>query len=265
MGARLKAAYRNRGKEQHPPALPLQSLVISKSLLTAPPAGRSNAGAVAAAAAEAAAAAAASVAAAAAANGGSEARRGDGCSISRRTDSRRHCRPVTGLEMIERGLDESGSSTTSSTTAATTSSSSTSSVKSGAGTTSSWATRSKLPFHKLPFEVQQYHLAQRLHVNPSRRPSSAAAAPAATAPPAEDEDESAVVESAWFPLMPPAMAGEARQPEPLAASQQRQVVTDGTGTVVGPCETDTNCSAGRAPGGEGVRQGSERCWDTMEG
>lgn len=173
--------------------------------------------------------------------------------------------------MIERGLDESGSSTSSSTTATTSSSrSSSSSVKSVAGTTSSWATRSKLPFHKLPFEVQQYHLAQRLHVNnSSRRPNSAAAAAApAAAPPAEgeEEDESAVVESAWFPLMPPAMAGEARQPQPLAASQQR--VTDGTGTGrnVGPCGTDADCAArGRAPGEEGGRQGSERCWDTMEG
>lgn len=170
--------------------------------------------------------------------------------------------------MIERGLDDSGSSTTSSTTAAKKSSSGDSSVRGGGAgaAASSWATRSKLPFHKLPFEVQQYHLAQRLNStsSSSRRPRSAAAA--AAAPPAEEVDESAVVERAWFPLMPPAMAGEARQSsQPLALSQHRRV-TDGTGEgFVDPCETAADCAAVIAPGEESGQQGSERRWASMEG
>lgn len=73
--------------------------------------------------------------------------------------------------------------------------------------------------------------------------------------PAED-DSSAVVESAWFPLMPPAMAGEERR----AAGR----VTDSSAANVAPSETDGFAGGGCAQD-EGGHEGSEGRWDTMEG
>ncbi|CAB1119920.1 unnamed protein product [Ectocarpus sp. CCAP 1310/34] len=108
---------------------------------------------------------------------------------------------------------------------------------------SAWEARSKLPFHMLPFEVQAYHLQQlnqqRLHLHTSQNDTSRAngggdgesSTPPAPMLPAEEE--CAVVESAWFPLMPPAMAGEA---PPASASPSTQCAE--LGADVGPLYAD---------------------------
>ncbi|CAN0057417.1 unnamed protein product [Ectocarpus sp. 4 AP-2014] len=116
---------------------------------------------------------------------------------------------------------------------------------SGRGSMSAWEVRSKLPFHMLPFEVQAYHLQQlnqqRLHLHNSQNGTGSASgggdgeSSTPTAPMLPAEEECAVVESAWFPLMPPAMAGEAR---PTSASPSPQRAELGAESEVGPLHAD---------------------------
>ncbi|CAM9499386.1 unnamed protein product, partial [Scytosiphon promiscuus] len=184
-------------------------------------------------------------------------------------------------------------------------SSSISSIGSARGSLpAAWGARSKLPFHMLPFEVQAYHLQQQklrqTHKHSrnagrigaasiTRRGSSSSSINSSSsstlhgsgadpapleAPllPADEEDEqSAVVESAWFPLMPPAMAGETRPAAgpPDSTSQGREehveISSDDTYGVTMTCSPRDADTAGARPEEARQRsgrhrQGFGRCW-----
>ncbi|CAM9625737.1 unnamed protein product [Ectocarpus sp. 6 AP-2014] len=139
---------------------------------------------------------------------------------------------------------------------------------SGRGSLSAWEARSKLPFHMLPFEVQAYHLQQlnqpRLHLHNSQNDTGRGSgggdgeSSPPTAPMLPAEEECAVVESAWFPLMPPAMAGEAR---PASASPSTQRAELGAESDVGPLHADRG-SLGLVENGAMTMHAWE--WDTRE-
>lgn len=78
-----------------------------------------------------------------------------------------------------------------------------------------WEARSRLPFHRLPFEVQAYHLQQHHHhhrqQSHNHRCTQLSSEVSRAENPYEEDgaDPAAIAESVWFPLMPPALAGEA--------------------------------------------------------
>ena len=99
-----------------------------------------------------------------------------------------------------------------------------------------WGGRSRLPFHKLPFEVQAYHLQQQSHHrrlvqapynevtnlhhhhhHPNLRNHHHCSSPTAQHPLLHEQAPPSLfpgsdAENAWFPLMPPAVAGLAPLP-----------------------------------------------------
>lgn len=100
-------------------------------------------------------------------------------------------------------------------------------------------------------------------------------------PPADDE--TAMVESAWWPLMPPAMAG-AVQPAPAGESMAGEATAgeamDGQAAAHQSASADGTCrcafvtdrlaaghqeGATAATGAGQQHRGSEDCWDTMAG
>ena len=103
-----------------------------------------------------------------------------------------------------------------------------------------WEAHSRLPFHMLPFEVQAYHLQQQQQQSHTLRyaessemsradyhradnegtpPNPVAVAESAEVTP---PNPVAMAKRAWFPLMPPALAGEALPPV-LAASREEDL------------------------------------------
>lgn len=93
-----------------------------------------------------------------------------------------------------------------------------------------WEARSRLPFHRLPFEVQAYHLQQHHHHHRQQSHNHRCAQLSSEVSRAENPyeedgaDPAAIAESAWFPLMPPALAGEALPSSGFVPSNKHELL-----------------------------------------
>lgn len=93
-----------------------------------------------------------------------------------------------------------------------------------------WEARSRLPFHRLPFEVQAYHLQQHHHhhrqQSHNHRCGQLSSEVSRAENPCEEDgaDPAAIAESEWFPLMPPALAGESLPSSGFVPSNKQELL-----------------------------------------